>query len=195
MTRRTESTEPRAMRTPTDRVPSPVRRGPDCESGRIIRWLVAATLVLLSSSACSIFYDSDFEDIERRTCSTDRDCNADESCSGEGYCYETSSGDAGSDAGADMAGQDTNVSECAGGCPPNQVCRESDMVCVECLTASDCTGGQICTGTNRCVECLSDADCSDPTPRCDTSRTTCVECAVDADCTDGQTCKTSGTCM
>ena len=80
---------------------------------------------------------------------------------------------------------------------PGQVCDTTRGLCVDCLTAMDCTGGQRCVG-DRCVAppptCRSDRDCSSRNQVCNLGRMECADCVTDRDCGAGQYCDPDGAC-
>jgi hypothetical protein len=79
----------------------------------------------------------------------------------------------------------------------SQVCERTLGICVDCLTAVDCTGTDICSG-NRCVPapppCRSDRDCSARMQVCNTSRMLCVDCNTAVDCPPNNVCNPDGSC-
>jgi len=82
------------------------------------------------------------------------------------------------DGGSDDAGE---VDEC-GGCPSDLTCRPDGM-CVECVAAENCTGGEVCDITpGDCVECVDNTTCPAERPTCDTN--TCVAMCDRALCTE-----------
>jgi hypothetical protein len=78
-----------------------------------------------------------------------------------------------------------------------QVCERAQMLCVDCNTAVDCTGTEICSG-NRCVPapppCRSDRDCSARMQVCNTARMLCVDCNTAVDCPPNNVCNADGSC-
>ncbi|TAK25189.1 MAG: hypothetical protein EPO40_22715 [Myxococcaceae bacterium] len=78
-----------------------------------------------------------------------------------------------------------------------QVCERTLGICVDCLTAVDCTGTEICAG-NRCVPapppCRSDRDCSARMQVCNPTRMLCVDCNTAVDCPPNNVCNPDGTC-
>ncbi|MBK6534072.1 MAG: hypothetical protein IPF99_32225 [Deltaproteobacteria bacterium] len=78
-----------------------------------------------------------------------------------------------------------------------QVCERTLGICVDCLTAVDCTGTEICSG-NRCVPapppCRSDRDCSARMQVCNTARMLCVDCNTAVDCPPNNVCNADGSC-
>ncbi len=153
---------------------------------------------------------------DTRTCAPE--CTEDADCAGAlpvcleegGYCVECDA-EAGC-AESEVCDLDTNT--CSSGCeddseciaPPDRVCDEPVMVCVECTNDDECFA--LCDeDTNTCVDCVVDADCGDGTctagacvgsctmdsectdptrPICGDGA--CVECGADIDCADGEIC-------
>ena len=69
------------------------------------------------------------------------------------------------------------------------VCDRVRSVCVECVTAAQCSGSTPVCLANRCapaVACMSSRMC--PGQVCDTSRAVCVDCVSDPDCMGGNVC-------
>ncbi|MEZ4297208.1 MAG: MYXO-CTERM sorting domain-containing protein [Polyangiaceae bacterium] len=91
------------------------------------------------------------------------------------------------------------------GCPEEQVCTSDDETigqCVECVTDTDCSGGQVCDlATNTCVdvECTDDSQCGDATSGkvCDTESSTCVDGCHEGGngCPEGQSCQIAATAI
>ena len=105
-------------------------------------------------------------------CTIDADCDDGEFCNGAEYC---------------------NASQiCRPGIEPctEQLCRETDDICVDCLADADCADDLFCNGVEMCDASGSCQPGDDPCPgeMCDEPTAQCVECFVDADCDDGNPC-------
>ncbi len=82
-------------------------------------------------------------------------------------------------------------------CPPSQVCKAGDLVCVVgCKSDADCesAGGNVTcdTTTHQCVGCQADAECP-PGAVCDSSQHCVPGCTETHACQDGSEC-CSGSC-
>jgi Cys-rich repeat protein len=72
-------------------------------------------------------------------------------------------------------------------CPSTLRCEPRLALCVECVTALDCTGALRSCDAERgeCVGCVSDDACSPSAPACDIPNQRCVQCTDDSHCPTG----------
>lgn len=71
-------------------------------------------------------------------------------------------------------------------CPAGEVCTaETGSCAIRCVADADCAGSTrpICARSSGvCVECAQSAECTAPRPHCEPRSGLCVECLTNADC-------------
>lgn len=83
----------------------------------------------------------------------------------------------------------TTGSECD--CPDTApICHEELQICVGCMTATDCTPGQVChPDLHTCEQCALNSDCKDPAePACDAVTHECRRCEEHSECGEANAC-------
>ncbi len=104
---------------------------------------------------------------EGNSCDDGLYCNGPEECDTNGLCQP----------GADPC--------------PEQMCREADQACVNCLTGGDCDDNTFCNGAETCD---ADGNCQPGTapcfdlPHCDEVDDVCLECLNHTECDDSVPC-------